>query len=297
MVGAAPRSACPLPPVPSFRHALGCAPGKAGRRGGNRDVPLLPTAGVAAVMPWWPVLQARVVQICHRAGVAAASRQPSRPRRHHPRSVTLIVRSCSGPAALHRPLGLPQPAQLRRQRPGAVLQILQVLAAVERPPIGTTGPAAPVAGLGGARTSVVGPGPTATGVALVDPRAGREGDLPGPAGLPAAHQVSPPLAWLPGSDQPTKQAGTARPEPHRGTTVLPRPVRLAGYGLSGRRPKPRGPPPSPPWRSGRPVMSCPAGSRYQAGNRLWIVGWGVTRQGSHLGAARPGGRAQLGLAP
>jgi hypothetical protein len=29
------------------------------------------------------------------------------------------------------------------------------------------------------------------------------------------------LAWLPGSDQPTKPAGTAKPEPHRGSTVLP----------------------------------------------------------------------------
>jgi hypothetical protein len=28
------------------------------------------------------------------------------------------------------------------------------------------------------------------------------------------------LAWLPGSDQPTKPAGTAKPEPHRGSTVL-----------------------------------------------------------------------------
>jgi hypothetical protein len=29
------------------------------------------------------------------------------------------------------------------------------------------------------------------------------------------------LAWLPGSDQPTKPAGTAKPEPHRAPTVLP----------------------------------------------------------------------------
>ena len=28
------------------------------------------------------------------------------------------------------------------------------------------------------------------------------------------------LGWLPGSDHPTKQAGTAKPEPHRGSTVL-----------------------------------------------------------------------------
>ena len=29
------------------------------------------------------------------------------------------------------------------------------------------------------------------------------------------------LAWLPGSDQPTEPAGTAKPEPHRASTVLP----------------------------------------------------------------------------
>jgi hypothetical protein len=36
-------------------------------------------------------------------------------------------------AALHRPIGPPQPVELRRQRPGAVLQILQVAVPVERP--------------------------------------------------------------------------------------------------------------------------------------------------------------------
>jgi hypothetical protein len=45
-------------------------------------------------------------------------------------------------------------------------------------------------------------------------RSGLDADLPGPAHLPAAHQASPPLAWLPGSDQPSKQAGTTKPEPH-----------------------------------------------------------------------------------
>jgi len=44
-------------------------PGKAGPRGGNREFQLLPAAGVAAVVPWWGVLQARVVQLGHREGV------------------------------------------------------------------------------------------------------------------------------------------------------------------------------------------------------------------------------------
>src|SRR4029453_16916481 len=36
----------------------------------------------------------------------------------------------------------------------------------------------------------------------------------------AGHGASPPLAWLPGSDQPTKQAGMATPEPHRAPPAL-----------------------------------------------------------------------------
>jgi hypothetical protein len=235
----------PLRPVPSFRHALGCAPkpGKAGRRGGNRDVPLLPTAGVAAVMPWWGILQASVVQIRHCAERGAAWHQPSCSLRQRRPAATLMASSFSGRPPLHRPLGVPQPVQLRRQRPGAVLQILEVAAAVERPPIGTARPAAPIAGLRGARTSVVRLGPAAATASLVDPRARREGDLPGPTSLPAAHQVSPPLACLPGSDQPTKQAGTAKAEPHRGTTVLPaviasgshKGIRPEGWSRRGRR--------------------------------------------------------------
>jgi hypothetical protein len=74
---------------------------------------------------------------------------------------------------------------------------------------------------GGCTDGVVGLGPARAAAGLVQPRAGRDGDLPGPAHLPAAHEASPPLAWLPGSDQPTKPAGTAKPEPHRGSTVLP----------------------------------------------------------------------------
>ena len=39
------------------------------------------------------------------------------------------------------------------------------------------------------------------------------------------------LAWLPSSDQPTKPAGTAKPEPHRSSTVLCRRSGLPGHGL------------------------------------------------------------------
>jgi hypothetical protein len=223
MVGAAPRSTRPCRRCPRFRRAFGCAPkpGKAGRRGGNRDVQLLPTAGVAAVMPWWGILQASVVQIRHRAEMGAVWHQPSSSLRQRPPAATLMGSSFSGRPALHRPLGVPQPVQLRRQRPGAVLQILQVAEAVERPPIGTARPAAPIAGLRGARTGVVGLGPARAAAGLVDPRAGCDGDLPGPARLPAPHKASPPLARLPGSNQPTEPAGTAQPEPHRSSTVLP----------------------------------------------------------------------------
>jgi hypothetical protein len=66
--------------------------------------------------------------------------------------------------------------------------------AVERPAVNAARPAAPVAGLRGARTGVVGLRPAGAAVALAEPRSGRDGDLPGPARLPAAHQTSPPLA-------------------------------------------------------------------------------------------------------
>src|SRR5215217_4779480 len=67
---------------------------------------LLPAAGVAAVMAWWGVLQARVVQLGHRAG-AAAWRQPSRPPRQHLPVVTVTAAPFLGGAAPHRPLGPP----------------------------------------------------------------------------------------------------------------------------------------------------------------------------------------------
>jgi hypothetical protein len=166
-------------------------------------------------MAWWRVLQARVVQLRHRAGAEAAGRQPSRtPRQSRPAGI-VVAGDVSGAAAPHRPLGLPQPVQLRCQRPGAVLQVLQVAVAVERLAVDAAGPAAPIAGLRGARTGVVGLWPAAAAVALVDPRTGREADLPGPTRCPAGHQLSPPSAWLPGSDQPTKQVGTAQSKPHR----------------------------------------------------------------------------------
>ena len=171
--------------------------------GGDRDVQLLSAAGVAAVMAWWRILQARVVQLRHRTKVGAVWRQPSRPPRQGPTAVNLMVPSFSYSAAPACPPDPPQPVQLRRHRPVALLQILQVAAAVERPAVDAAGPAAPIAGLRGARMGVVGLRPADTSVGLAQPRAGRDGDLPGPVGLPAAHQVSPPLAWLPGSDQPT----------------------------------------------------------------------------------------------
>jgi hypothetical protein len=172
---------------------------------------------VPALRPSWPgggSCRPRVVQPCHGAGVGAAWHQPSCAPRRSPPAVTVMARFFSGCAALHRPLGLPQPVQLRRQRPGAVLQVLQVAVAVERPAVDAARQAAPIAGLRGTRTSVVGPRPARASAGLVEPRSGRDADLPRPARLPAGHQVSLPLAWLPGSDQPTRQAGTAKPEPH-----------------------------------------------------------------------------------
>jgi len=120
---------------------------------------------------------------------------------------------CPRTAALARPPDPPQPVELRRQRPGAVLQILQVAVAVERPAVDAARPAAPVAGLRDARTGVVGLRPAGAPTALVDPRSGRDGDLPGPARLPAAHQASPPLACC---QAPTTSASRrARPSRSR----------------------------------------------------------------------------------
>ena len=183
------------------------------------DFLLSPAAGVAAVMAWWRVLQARIVQLRHRTKVGTAWRQPSRAPRQSPPATTIIAAPFSDTAALHRPLGPPQPVQLRRQRPGAVLQILQVAVAVERPAVDAARLAAPVAGLRGARTGVVGLRPAGAPVGLAEPRSGRDADLPGPAGLPAGHQVSPPLACC---RAPTTSASRrAQPSQSRMATVLP----------------------------------------------------------------------------
>src|SRR5829696_8342673 len=220
---------------------------------------LLPAAGVAAVMAWWGVLQARVVQLGHRAGAAAAWRQPSRPPRQHLPVVTVTAAPCWGGAALHRPLAPPQPIQLRRQRPGAVLQVLQVAVAVEGSAVDAAGPAAGVTGLWGAGTGVVGPRPAAAPAALIHPRAGRDADLPGPA-RPAAHEPSPP--W-PGHQAPTNPP-SRRARPSRS--------RMA-------------PPPYSPDRRPTGARSGAAGARRPNGRRTLYRGtpnrlWWAAQQGS-----------------
>ena len=147
--------------------------------------------------------------------------------------------------------------KLRRQRPGAVLQILQVAVAVERPAVDTAGLAAPVAGLGGARTGVVGLGPARAAAALAEPGPGRDGDLPRSARLPAAHEVSPPLAWLPGSDQPTSR----RARPGQSRIAVP-PYSAGGQACrarSGCGGEPKAQRPAHPRRGApdRPALSCP----------------------------------------
>jgi hypothetical protein len=104
-------------------------------------------------------------------GYRGGARQPS----------TLWPHPCPDSAAPARSPDPPQPVEFRRQRPGAVLQVLQVAVAVERPAVDAARPAAPIAGLRAARTGIVRRRPAAALVALVDPRSGLDADLPGPA--------------------------------------------------------------------------------------------------------------------
>jgi hypothetical protein len=110
-------------------------------------------------------------------GVAPAPRlpvaTPASRQRHRP--------SLSHGATLGCPTDPPQPVQLCRQWPGAVLQILQVAAAVERPAIEVAGPAPPIAGLRHARRGVVGLGPASAAAAFVEPDPGAR--VPSVAGL------------------------------------------------------------------------------------------------------------------
>jgi hypothetical protein len=138
-------------------------------------------------MAWWGVLQARVVQVRHRAGVETAWPQPSGSLQQRLPAVNGIARSLSHGATLARPLDPPQPVQLCRQWPGTVLQVLQVAAAIERPAIDVAGPAPPIASLRRARMGVVGLWPASAAAAFVQPGSRREGDLAGPASLLAGH--------------------------------------------------------------------------------------------------------------
>jgi hypothetical protein len=190
----------------------------------------LRSTGVTATMVRWRVLQARVEQLRHRTNLGAAWRQPSRSPRQRPPATTIIAAPFSGRAAPYRLLGPPQPLQLRRQRPGAVLQILQITIAVERPAAKTAGQATPVAGLRSARTGVLRRRPARAAAGLAEPRAGRDGDLPGPARLPAPHEASPPLACCQAPTNPPSK----RARPSRSRIAVPPyspPVRTTGQSL------------------------------------------------------------------
>jgi hypothetical protein len=105
---------------------------------------------------------------------------------------------------------------------------------------------------------------------LPNPEPGGMAISPGRRFLRPLTQVSPPLARLPGSDQPTTRAGTAKSEPHRGSTVLPRPVGLAGRGLGpAGDPEPQRPSHPTRWRFASPSDEPPSeGRANNAGNRL-----------------------------
>ena len=188
-------------------------------------------------MAWWGVLQARVVQVRHRAGVGTAWHQPSGSLRQRLPAVNGIARSLSHGATLARPLDPPQPVQLCRQWPGAVLQILQVAAAVERPAIEVAGPAPPIAGLRRARTGVVGLQPASAARPLPNPDPGARVISPG---RPVFWRVtrSPPLAWLLGSDHPPSRR--ARPSRSLIALLHRTPRRSGPPGTSGYGQRPEG---------------------------------------------------------
>src|SRR6266536_496705 len=133
-----------LAPVSGSRQ-LACGVARA-RQETNSDISLLCRGPGSAQPPTW---------------MSARNQLPRHPATRH---TNLTLNS----AALHRPIGPPQPVELRRQRPGAVLHILQVAVAVERPAVDAARPAAPVAGLRGARTGVVAPGPAGAPAALAE---------------------------------------------------------------------------------------------------------------------------------
>jgi hypothetical protein len=116
-------------------------------------------------------------------GVAPAQRLPAATPASRQRHRPLSLAQCDACP----PPDPPQPVQLCRQWPGALLQVLQVAAAVERPAIEVAGPAPPIAGLRRARMGVVGLRPASAAAALVEPGSGREGNLAGPASLLAGH--------------------------------------------------------------------------------------------------------------
>jgi hypothetical protein len=227
---------------------------------GTRAFQLLPTGGVAAVLPCWGVLQARVVQLRHRAGLRAAWHQPSGAPWQRLPAGNVMARFVSDGAAFARSPDPPQPVQLRRQRPGAVLQVQQVAVAVERPPMDAARLAAGLTGLRGAWTGIIGPRPASASMGLAEPRAGRDGELPGPAGLPAAHEVSPPWPDCRAPTNPPRR--WARPTRSRIAHPPYSPaVGLAGHGLgaAGGRKAQR---PAHVHRGApdRSVMSCQQGS-------------------------------------
>jgi hypothetical protein len=188
-------------------------------------------------MACWRVLQTGVVQLRHHADLGAAQRQPSGPPRQRPPqpspSRTLPAGRCR-PSSSPCP---PQPVQRCCQRSAAVLQVLQVAVAVEGPAVGAARPAAPVAGLRGARAGIVGSRPVAAVVALVEPGSGRDGNLPGPTVVWPPTRCHRP--W-PGCQAPTNPP-RRRPRPSRSRMALiqrtPRRSVLPRAGWSSRRPE------------------------------------------------------------
>jgi hypothetical protein len=236
-------------------------------------------------MAWWAVLQAGLYKsVTGRVGRRRAA-SPAAPRGTARQPTPSPPASSSGRTALRRPLGPPQPGQLRRQRPAALLQILQVSAAgrTAAQSCGRPDSATPSSGECTDQSHQASASSHRCGPRRRPSRA--EGRSPRAGGSSGRSPVSPPSAGLPGFNHPPGRR--ARPAQSRiavHRTPLASPVGLAGHGLGAAGDaEPQRPSPPPPTAVRRPGKSGSQADVVQgAGNGVSLeVVRGTFRAGAH----------------